>query len=96
MPSKKIILSLAVLGLFFSFNLPLAKAMTAEEIQTKINDLLNQLQALKTQQGIADPLLSWCHDFTVNLKIGDSGTEVNFTESVGLTRGISRRVNRNI
>lgn len=71
------LLSLIVVGvLAIGFIAPQAKAATTAELQAQIQSLLaqvQQLQALLSQQG---GQVAWCHNFNSNLKIGDSGSEV--------------------
>jgi murein L,D-transpeptidase YcbB/YkuD len=56
----------------------ISSAVTLADLQAQIQALLVQLQQLQTQlaqmQGATQ---TWCHDFNVNLKIGDSGPEIN-------------------
>src|SRR3989344_7791955 len=80
MSCKKIIFAisfLTIFGFLFSFNIPAAKAMTAGEIQTLIQQLLSQIAQLQKQlaeiQGVP---AAWCHGFNTNLRYGDSGPEV--------------------
>ncbi len=77
---KKIILGsifLAIFGFLFNFGAPTAKAMTATEIQTLIQQLQAQIVALQQQLTATQGTTAvWCHDFNVNLKYGDTGTEV--------------------
>lgn len=55
-----------------------ASAVTAEELQTQINALMAQLQSLQSQLAqVQGQPIAWCHDFSVNLKVGDSGNEVS-------------------
>jgi murein L,D-transpeptidase YcbB/YkuD len=53
------------------------QAATVQELQAQITALQAQLQQLQSQltqtQGTT---ATWCHDFNVNLKVGDSGAEV--------------------
>jgi len=92
---------LAIFGFLFNFGAPVAKAITADEIQVLILQLQAQITTLQKQllQGqittLQEQLLqaqittlqeqlaeiqvtpvTWCHDFNVNLRIGDSGSEV--------------------
>lgn len=75
--SKKLFLAATFLIVFISFlgiNTPTAKAITVAELQAQINALMAQITQLQQQlaemQG-QEP--SWCHNFNVNLKIGDRG-----------------------
>ena len=54
-----------------------ASAMTAEEIIAKIKDLEQQIAQLKAElTQLQGETLGWCYDFTVNLKIGNEGKDV--------------------
>ena len=68
---------LSVFGFIFNFNVSPTKAATAVELQVLIQQLQAQIQILQQQlaqlQGQEE---TWCHNFNVNLKIGDSGDEV--------------------
>jgi len=55
-----------------------AKAATTAEIQAQINALMAQIKALQAQLAqLQSQPATWCHDFNVNLKIGDTGSEVS-------------------
>jgi hypothetical protein len=66
-------LAIAVIGLGFS-----VKAQTTDQsaliaqLQAQIQVLMQQIAALTQQQGGQ----AWCHTFNKNLKIGDSGNEI--------------------
>jgi len=78
-----IISFLAVFGFLFCFNTPNVKAMTASEIQVLIQQLRAQIAALQQQLiQIQGTTVTWCHDFNTNLKIGDSGNDVNELQTV--------------
>ena len=68
-----VIASIFILGV----KVPNVQATTIDELQAQIQALLAQIAQLQQQlaemQG-QEP--SWCHDFNVNLRIGDAGTEV--------------------
>ncbi len=54
-----------------------ASAMTAEELTAKIKDLEQQIVQLKAQlTQLQGETPGWCYDFTINLKIGGEGAEV--------------------
>jgi type II secretory pathway pseudopilin PulG len=77
---KKYLLILSILAILISPNF--ASAVTIEElqaqIQAQINALLTQLQSLQSQLAqMQGGTTQWCHDFNVNLKIGDRGNEVS-------------------
>jgi len=81
---------LAVFGFFFGFNTPVAKAVTASELQAMIQQLQAQILALQQQLAqIGGTTETWCHDFNVNLKIGDSGTEVSALRGALTKEGFS-------
>jgi len=68
---------LAVLGGAFIINPSTAKALTAEELRAQIDALIRQLNALQAQLAeMQPPTEVWCHDFNVNLRIGDRGEEI--------------------
>ena len=68
---------LAVFGFLFNFGAPTAKAMTVSEIQALITQLQQQIAQLQQQLAqIQGQPTAWCHDFNVNLRVGDSGDEV--------------------
>lgn len=55
-----------------------SSAATVEELQAQISALLAQLQSLQSQLAqIQGQPAVWCHDFNVNLKIGDKGNEIS-------------------
>ena len=72
-----VVFFLVIFGFLFNLNTPAAKAMTSAEIQALIQQLQAQIVALQKQltetQGTE---AVWCHNFSVNLKIGDTGSEV--------------------
>ncbi|NOY35333.1 MAG: hypothetical protein GXP44_00125, partial [bacterium] len=54
-----------------------ASANTVTDLQAQISVLLAQVQNLQKQLGqIKNGSQSWCHNFNVNLKIGNRGSEV--------------------
>ena len=68
---------LAIFGLLFNFVLPNAKAMTNEEIQDLIDQLLQQVTELQQQLAeTEDEGEEWCHNFNINLGHGSTGSEV--------------------
>lgn len=79
--SKKIIFVisfLAVFGFLFNFGLPDAKAMTAIELQKLIEQLQRQITQLQQQLDKTQTQAEvWCHDFKVDLRYGDKGSEVS-------------------
>lgn len=75
MKNLKYLLSISLL---FVLILPNSvSATTAEEIIAKIKDLEQQIVQLKTQLSqLQEKTPDWCYDFTVNLKIGNEGKEI--------------------
>ena len=88
---KKIILCAAIFVIAASVGFtPKVKAITASEIQAQIAQLLAQVAQLQQQlAGIQGTSAVWCHDFTVNLKYGDSGSEVQALEQALVKEGFS-------
>lgn len=80
MNNKKIIFiasTLSVFGLLFNFQPSIANAMTVEKIQAQISALKAQIAQFQIQPiQIQIPKSDWCYTFNVNLKYGDSGSEV--------------------
>jgi hypothetical protein len=76
MSAKKFISVILVLIAFcLVFNV--AKAVTAEELLKEIARLQALIAQLQKQLAeLQGKPAAWCHDFNVNLKIGDSGLEV--------------------
>jgi len=74
-----IITLLVIFGFFLNFNVSEVKAVTAAEIQAQIQALLNQITQLQKQLAEirGEEEVVWCHDFKVNLRIGDEGDEVS-------------------
>ncbi len=72
---KKLLFTIA----FFSVLIApmFVSAATIEELQAQIAVLLRQIADLQTQIAqIQGKPAEWCHDFNINLKIGDTGSEV--------------------
>jgi len=73
-------------GFLFNFTLPNAKAaqaVTLNDIQAQIQAILQQIKLLQQifqlQQQVTSMTgqsVSWCHNFNTNLRIGDTGSEV--------------------
>lgn len=65
-------------------------ADTITDLQAQINALLAQVQALQAQlaQMQGQPA-TWCHDFSVNLKYGDSGSEVEALQTALTKEGFA-------
>lgn len=65
-------------------------AATVAKIQAQINALLAKLKVLQAQLAqVQNQPAKWCHDFNVNLKIGDRGKEVAALERVLVEEGFS-------
>ena len=71
-----IISFLAMFGFLFNFGLPNAKAITVAEIEDLIAQLQQQITDLQQQLAQQQLTEEWCHDFNVNLRYGDTGSEV--------------------
>ena len=73
---KKYLIALSVLTILISPSF--SSAATVEELQAQIAALLAQIQQLQAQLAqLHGPAPVWCHDFNVNLKIGDRSAEVD-------------------
>lgn len=89
------IISFVVLsGFLFGFTAPNAKAATVAELQAQIQQLLAQVAAL--QQQLAQLQAGgggevWCHTFNVNLKIGNTGSEVTALQTALSKEGLYNR-----
>ncbi|MBI1971416.1 MAG: PKD domain-containing protein [Candidatus Wildermuthbacteria bacterium] len=80
---KKFIFSVVVVG-GLVFNLPV-QALTVPELQALIAQLQAQIADLQRQLADAQGQeVAWCHDFNTNLRIGDTGAEV---EALGIAFG---------
>ncbi|MBI2577926.1 MAG: hypothetical protein HYV77_03785 [Candidatus Wildermuthbacteria bacterium] len=75
---------LAVFSFIFIFLIvqgfpSVTQAAPLEELQIQLQALMHQVEALKTQimklEG-EDQSQRWCHNFNINMRIGDSGPEV--------------------
>jgi hypothetical protein len=99
MKIKKISLILILL-IFFCVHTQVVKALTLEEFFSGISNflkasvfenLLKEFLKILTQASKPQPQSSsfWCHDFNVNLKIGDSGKEVLAIQTALENEGIS-------
>jgi len=77
---KKIVFSISFLVVFsfLSFaGIPNAKAVTVDELTAQIQALLQQIQQLQTQIAqLQGQPAQWCHNFNVNLGIGNSSDDV--------------------
>jgi hypothetical protein len=77
---KKIFLVITFLAVsigIFGMNAPIIKAITAEELLAEINRIQAQIAQLQKQLAeLQGKPAAWCHNFNTNLKIGDSGLEV--------------------
>ncbi|HUW71723.1 MAG TPA: peptidoglycan-binding protein [Candidatus Humimicrobiaceae bacterium] len=93
---KKIIfvISFIVLSSFlFGFSVSEAKAATVEELLAQIQQLQAQITALQQQlaQIQGEQPVTWCHTFNVNLKIGDTGSEVTALQAALSKEGLYTR-----
>jgi hypothetical protein len=76
MSAKKFI-SVILVSVAFCLVFNVAKAVTAEELLKEIARLQALIAQLQKQLAeLQAKPVTWCHDFNVNLKIGDSGSEV--------------------
>jgi len=77
---KKIFLVITFLAVsigIFGMNSPIIKAITTEELLAEINRLQAQIAQLQKQLAeLQGKPAAWCHNFNTNLRIGDSGLEV--------------------
>jgi len=89
---KKIIFIISFLALFgflFNLNVPKVKAQNTEELLAQIKQLQNQILLLQKQLADIQVVPSeWCHDFNVNLRIGDSGAEVTALQTALSKEGL--------
>lgn len=69
-------------GSSFLFMPRLASAATADEIQAQIQNLMAQIKQLQQQLTQIQGSAVQCHDFNTNLRIGDSGNEVSWLQTV--------------
>ncbi|MDD5146080.1 MAG: Ser-Thr-rich GPI-anchored membrane family protein, partial [Candidatus Pacebacteria bacterium] len=79
MVKKYIFVFTAFLAIFcsLSFGVQSAKAATIEELKAQIALLIQQIAALQLRLAqLQGQTNVWCHNFNVNLKLGDSGPEV--------------------
>lgn len=82
------VIILAVFGLAASPSL--AQAVTSQELLAKIAQLQTQIVALQQQLAVLqDGTSVWCYDFNTNLKIGDSGKDVEALEYILIKEGFS-------
>jgi peptidoglycan hydrolase-like protein with peptidoglycan-binding domain len=77
MDYKKISFLLVTITILFGLKIPNVKAAeTNEEILKQIIELQTQIAALQEELKSMNPTIGWCHDFNINLRVGDEGTEV--------------------
>jgi hypothetical protein len=75
--SVKKFISVILISIAFCLVFNVAKAATVEELWAQIIKLQEQIAQLQKQLAeLQGKPAAWCHDFNVNLKIGDSGPEV--------------------
>ena len=88
---KKIIIGavfLTALVSFFNANITIVEAASVAELKLMIAELQEKIMVLQVKLGEAVKLEeTWCHDFNVNLKIGDSGAEVSALEQALVGEG---------
>jgi hypothetical protein len=93
---KKSFLIITFLGIFISpflISVPEARAITAEEIRTKIAELQIQIAALQKQLAeLQAEEETWCHDFNVNLRYGDEGDEVKVLQTALQKEGFFNKI----
>ena len=90
---KKLFLITFFLVVFVSFlgiKAPNVQAITIAELQVQIQALLTQItqhqkQLAEIQEGTP---IAWCHNFNVNLRIGDSGTEIGELKTALIKDGV--------
>lgn len=81
---KKYIVSFAILG---SLLVPAVSfGATLEELQAMLQSILAQIAQLQAEQG---GVQAWCHTFSKDLKIGSSGSEVDFLVEALTREGIT-------
>jgi inhibitor of cysteine peptidase len=95
MSIKKLFLICAFLSISilpFLINVPEAKALTVEELLTQITNLQAQIAQLQQQLAELQKVpTAWCHDFNLNLRIGDSGAEVTALQTALQKEGFYQR-----
>lgn len=78
MTIKKVILITIFVAIFsYFFSISPAKAASVEELQQRINQLLEELASLQRQiEEQQGKEVAWCYDFSANLFFGSKGDEV--------------------
>ncbi len=93
MSHKKAILFisfLAVFGSLFCLNVPTAKAVTLEELQTQIQVIQTQIASLQQQLAqVQGGTTTWCYDFNVNLKYGMRSAKVEALQTALIKEGFT-------
>lgn len=69
-----------------------AQAATTAEIQALIQSLQNQILALQQQLTPTQATVAWCHNFNINLKIGDAGSEITALQTALQKEGLSASI----
>jgi hypothetical protein len=79
---KTLFIKLSILFLAVSLVLPqISSAQSLSDLQAEITALLAQVQSLQ-QQLAGTSSASWCHEFSGNLSIGQSGAEITALQAV--------------
>ncbi len=87
---KKYFILISFLAIFLLPNF--SSAQTMEELKIQIAQLLKQIEELKAQLGQKEVVPSqWCYDFNINLKIGDSGGDIEAIRTVLKKEGFEFR-----
>jgi hypothetical protein len=88
--SVKRLISVILVSVAFCLIFNVAKAATAEELLKEIARLQALIAQLQKQLAeIQGKPAVWCHDFNVNLKIGDSGSEVEALQTALTKEGFN-------
>ncbi len=96
MRGKYFILTLFLVGLFLNFNVPAVEAATIEELLDQLAKLQAQILVLQEQiKVLQGPSGAWCHTFNTNLKIGDSGNEIEALWAA-LIKEVSKETGENL
>jgi len=85
-----------VISLIFALAIPVfVSAATTADIQAQIQSLMAQIKQLQAQLAqLQGQSTVWCHDFNVNLRVGDSGSEVQaLIAALNSDKGTSIEVN---
>jgi len=92
---KKLILVISFIvlsGFLFGFTAPDVKAQTVTGLQVQIQQLMAQIAALQQRIAQLQPQPSiWCHNFNVNLRVGNRGPEVTALQAALQKEGLYQR-----